>query len=84
MATTVNPDRDPDDPLPTSIPTASWQFYELLVEELTEHARHWLGTSLSEIEFESTPIWFTAEELDTLTAKKRLDGKNESDIEISL
>ena len=64
--------------------TASEQFYELLISELTEHARHWLGTSLSEIEFESTPIWFTAEELDTLSAKKRLDGKNESDIEISL
>ena len=51
-----------------------------MISELTEHARHWLGTSLSEIEFESTPIWFTAEELDTLSAKKRPDGKNESDI----
>ena len=51
-----------------------------MISELTEHARHWLGTSLSEIEFESTPLWFTAEELDTLSAKKRPDGKNESDI----
>ena len=75
MATTVNPDRDPDDPLPTSIPTASCQFYDQMVEELATHARQWLGTSSSQ-----SGLFFTVEELDTLLIKNRHDGKNDCDI----
>ena len=79
MTTTANPDRDPDDPLPSTTNeemfTPSQQFYETLVEELATHARQWLGTSSSQ-----SGLFFTVEELDTLSIKIRPDGIHESDI----